>query len=61
MGNQRYEPLPRSNKGSERLQDTFFSRKKPRSKTRSDRYLEQNNNKSRVEEGVNTDNSEDEE
>ena len=33
--------------------------KKARSKARSDRALEQKNNKSRVEEGVNADNSKD--
>ena len=38
----------------------FSPRKKVRSKTRSDRALEQNKNKSRVEEGVNADNSKDE-
>ena len=61
MGKPRYDPIPCSNKWSERLHNPFWSKKKVRSKARSDRALEQKKKKICVEEGVNSDYSEDEE
>ena len=60
MVNPRYYPLPRSNGWSERLHNPFWSKRKARLKSRSNRALEQKKKKSCVEEGVNDDNSKDE-
>ena len=62
MGNPIYDPLPCLNKWSEQLHNPFWSEKKARSKASIDRALEQEKKKkSCVEEGLNADDSKDEE
>ena len=61
MGNPRYDPLTCSNHCSELLRDPFCSKKKARSKARSNRALKHKKKKSCDEEGVHAGDIKDEE